>query len=184
MWRNMILILAAVAFTFTTAHAGDKEAWLHVKVEERNGDEETVRINLPLNLVESLLPLIDAEGLERGHLSIDCEELEDIDMKEVVKQLKDAPDAEYVTVESDDENVHIRKKDGFLEIKVESRHDNVKIKVPFEVATSIFNSDRGDEIDLIALVQTLKKYRNTDLVTVEEDDTTVRIWIDEDCDSN
>ena len=183
MWRNMILILAAVAFTFSTAPAGDNEAWLHVKVDEKYGDEETVRINLPLSLVESLLPLIDAEGFSRGTFVIECDELDDIDIKEIIKELKDAPDAEYVTVESDDENVRISKKDGFLLVDVDGDDEHVKIRVPFEVATSAFSGD-ADEIDLIALIKSLKKYGDSELVTVEEDDTTVRIWIDSKCESN
>ncbi len=177
MRQNLIISVIAIALLTTPALAGSNSDWLHVSVEERGWDEETVKVNLPLDLVESLLPLIDVEGFERGRIYIDSDELEDIDIQDVVAQLKDAPDAEYVSVQGRHENVNISKKDGFLLVDVEGHHEDVKIRIPFEVATAAFTEGNG-EIDLVALIKALRKHGETELVTVEEEDTTVRIWID------
>ena len=40
------------------AHAGDKDLWLHVAVD---GEGERVRVNVPISLVETALPLVEDE---------------------------------------------------------------------------------------------------------------------------
>ena len=45
----------------STAHASDT-AWLHLRVEEAETGE-TVKVNLPLSVVETLLPLVQEKPL-------------------------------------------------------------------------------------------------------------------------
>ena len=44
-----------------TASAGER--WLHVRVEEGGADGERVSVNIPLSIIESVLPLIDVDEL-------------------------------------------------------------------------------------------------------------------------
>ena len=50
------LVLGLMA---TLALGGTSDLWLHVKVEDDRGRGESVNINLPLSVVEDVLPLIE-----------------------------------------------------------------------------------------------------------------------------
>ena len=54
--------------TMSATVAADK--WLHVHVEEAGG--ETVNVNIPLSIVESMLPHIAVDELQNGKLQIDA----------------------------------------------------------------------------------------------------------------
>ena len=57
-WLTWIVLACLLAMSAAVA----RDQWLHVYVEEDDGDE-TVRINVPLNLVETILPLIQGRDL-------------------------------------------------------------------------------------------------------------------------
>ncbi|MBD3868690.1 MAG: hypothetical protein IFK94_11245, partial [Acidobacteria bacterium] len=73
--RVFIAFIAAI-FICGLAFAGD--AWIHVKVDSASGEGETVRVNIPFSLVETVLPMVDADPLKHGKLHID--ELDDLDI--------------------------------------------------------------------------------------------------------
>ncbi len=178
-----IVALALLGSLATGAWA--KDSWLHIRVEEQGRHGETVRVNLPLQMVEALLPMIDtsAEGgdvrLANGRIYFDCNELRDIDFREVLEVLKDAQDAEYVRVEGYDESVRVAKEDGNLVIRVDDRHDQVRIQLKMDIVEALLKADE-DELDLLAMIKALREHGEGELVSVESEDEKVRIWIDED----
>ena len=76
MKKNLALVALAASialiFPFQSLVAGER--WLHVRVEEGGARGETVSVNVPLSVVESMLPLIHIEELEGGKLNLDIEE--------------------------------------------------------------------------------------------------------------
>jgi hypothetical protein len=164
-----------------TARAGDTR-WLHVTVD---GDEETVRIHLPMTVVSAALPLLEEHGFTEGRLKVDDHELDRAELEKVVTALKAAQDGEYVTIEDREDHVRITKKGNFLHVNVDERRhgkraekgDHVEIKLPLDVVAALVSGE-GDELDIVAALDELAKYDGTDLVTVTDDGETVRIWID------
>lgn len=173
------LVLAA-----SLAMAGGGDRWLHVRVEEGGDDGERVRVNIPLSLVESILPHIEVDVLQHGRIDLD-EILEDeldgeIDVRAILEEIRNVDDAEFVTVESPHENVRISKEKGFILVHVEELDgdETVYVRIPLTVVDAMLVPD-SNELDLAAAVRALGDYGDGDLVTVESRNEMVRIWIDD-----
>ena len=190
MFRAVILGLSAMVLlgTSVAAHSDDKKdrnrssenLWIHVSVD--GDDSERVRVNVPLQLVETVLPLIDDEGFAHGKIRIEGEDLSHEDIVAILRAVRDADEGEYITVEDGDETVRVSKEDNYIRVHVAEDHgrgENVNVQVPVEVLEALVSGD-DDELDVIAAVRALKDHANGDLVTVMDDDgTEVRIWIDD-----
>ena len=180
MWA-LGLILGVAVLTGAEARADD-EAWLHIKVEEAGRHGETVRINLPLSLIEELLPLVTTEvengdvTFVRGRIRIHPNEME-MDLPAIMKALRKAQDGEYIRVESLDENVRVAKVDDKLVVHVDEADEQVRINLRLDMIEAM-TTENKDEIDLVALVRALRDQGDGDLVTVISEDEHVRIWVD------
>jgi len=186
MFRKGVVTGLVLALTVTMALAGS-DLWIHVKVDDegRNGDK--VRVNIPMSLVKEVLPLIRHDGLRDGKIrlselgheigDLDVEGLEDLDVRALWDAIRKLEDAEFVTVEGDDENVRVYKEGNFMLVEVDGGRDRVNIRVPLEVVGALFSGEPG-ELDLLAAIDALGNYTDGDLVHVQDGDSTVRIWID------
>jgi hypothetical protein len=178
----LVLTMAAIAAAPVRAQ---EDSWLHIRVVDREGDAEQVRINLPLKLIESLIPLIntgDDRGdvhLSNGRIHFDCKDLEDIDLRALLEAVRGAEDAEYVTVQGRHENVRVAKEKGDLVINADNQdeHEHVRVRMRMNIVEAMLKADK-DELDLVAMVQALRDQGEGELVSVESDEETVRIWID------
>ncbi len=177
MTRKLLILMAIALFAVNGSLASSPSTWLHVRVEESGPHGESVAINVPLDLVESLLPLISVEGLEHGKVHIDCEELQEIDVVAIVRELRSAEDGEYIVVEEHDERVRVEKRGDYLLIKVEERDEKVEIRIRLEVAEALFMDD-PERLDLLKGIQALRNQGEGDLVTVVSEDERIRIWLD------
>ena len=170
--------LLAVLFSLSSSAASDK--WLHVRVENNGPRGERVNVNLPLDLIERMLPLISVDDLRGGKLELD-DELGGIDLRELAVALRDAPDADFVTVQSDDQNVRVSKEGDYLLIRVEERGRNssekVRVRLPLAVVDALVGGN-PHELDLVAALHALSEYADETLVDIESDDGSVRVWID------
>ncbi len=151
--------------------------WIHIKVDEKGSDGERVRINLPLALIETVIPMVDADEFHEGKIRIDDHDIDKIDVKGILAAVRDAEDGEYVTVESDEENVTIVKKDDMILIDVDEEDEQVHIKVRMDLLDALVSGD-SDEVNILAAIQKLGEDDEGMLVTVDGDDETVRIWVD------
>ena len=169
--------LALVLGLAGTATASDR--WLHVRVVEN--EDEQVHINLPLPVVEAILPHVSVDELDRGRIRLDQEPLEGVELTEILAAIVDAPDGEFVTVRSREESVRVAKENDFLMVDVEDRSsrdaERVTVRMPIVVMEALVGDGRG-ELDLLAALDALEAYDGEDLVRVDSDDTVVRIWID------
>ena len=176
--RTLACVAGAVLVCLSSATASEK--WLHVRVEENGARGAKVNVNVPLELVARMLPLISIDELHHGMLDLD-DDLKGIDLRELAAALRDAPDAEFVTVKSDDENVRVSKEGDFLIVRIqeEGRHSNdkVRVRLPLAVVDALFSGE-PHELDLLAALEALGEYSGDALVDVESDEGTVRVWID------
>jgi hypothetical protein len=173
----LMLILAG-----SLAVAGTSNLWLHISVDEDRG--ERVRVNIPLSLVEELLPLIQVEEFDRGTIRLDNlgvdDEFENIDLYELWDAIQKVGDAEFVRVQSDDDDIRVVKEGDWLLIEAsEGSRSEVQVRFPLAVVDALLSGEPG-ELDLLAAVEALGKHgQGGDLVRVNDGDTKVRIWIDD-----
>jgi len=172
-------IIALWILMLATGAAVAQDRWLHIRVQEFDGDEDSISINMPLSAVESFLSHSEVDGLRNGKLHLgDHSEIDGIDLHEILLALRDAPDSEFVTIRTRDDSVRVAKEDGFLLVNVdEDRGDRVRVKMPMEVVDVLLEGD-GEEVDVVRLLDALAVLDGTDLISVDSDDTRVRIWID------
>jgi hypothetical protein len=181
MGRRMLGTGLALLLFAVPAQAADR--WLHVHVVEEGSSGDTVRVNLPLDTIESLLPLIQAEGFRNGKLRLDDNDLDGVDLHAIWRALRESGDADFVTVDGSDGQVRVSRSGRFLLATVEGRdqeQETVKVRVPIAVVDALF-SGADDTIDLVAAVRALGDY-DGDIVRVEGGDARVRVWVDADQD--
>jgi TusA-related sulfurtransferase len=156
----------------------DSDQWLHVSVDD---DEDRVRINLPMNVVHAVVPLIEADEFRGGRVRIDDADFDPEDVVKILRAVKEAKDGEYITVEGRDENVKVRKEGEYIHVDVEETRGRdpevVHIKVPVPVLTALVSGE-ADELNILAAIEALAAYESEELVTVNGDGSKVRIWID------
>jgi hypothetical protein len=101
------------------------------------------------------------------------------DMRKVWAELKAAGDTELVSVEDKDETVKVSRKGDLVMVRVErtGSEEGVRVDVPVSLVDAALAGE-GDSIDVKALVRELQKRRG-DVVSVNEKDSRVRVWIDE-----
>jgi hypothetical protein len=182
------ILIAGLALLFLgtgpSAHAKD-DLWIHVSVDGGDDDPERVRINLPLALISTVLPLIEHDEFRHGRIRLDNHDLDKEEMVAILRAVAVAKEGEYVTVDDADETVRVSKKGGMILVKVEERDrdgrgkEHVDIRVPVSVLEALVSGD-DDELNVLAAIEALSKDANGNLVTVnDEDGTLVKVWIDD-----
>jgi hypothetical protein len=181
----------------TTTSARTTEQWIHVRVESKEEHGETVRVNVPVEMAAKVLPAINKNNLHDGKVRIDSAHMNDVDLRVILDAVRSSRDGEYVTVQDHDNNVRVAKsagylyihvtdkaegkkaaaKDGKTEAKSAAHESRVEIKVPMKVVDALFSAGK-DELDLVAALKALSAHGDTELVTVKDNENTVRIWVD------
>lgn len=188
-------LLPALAGAQTPSNS---EQWIHVRVESREDKTETVRVNVPVDMAVKVLPAIKNKNLCDGKVHIDSAHMDDVDLHAMLDAVRTAKDGEYVTVQSKADDVRVAKNAGYLYVHVvekkphdksategkdspskppEVKESTVEVKVPMKVVDALLSAGK-DELDVVAALRALSGFGNTELVTVKDDDSTVRVWID------
>lgn len=178
--KKLMLGLIVLLVGASLLLAASPDRWLHIKVDNTGDKTERVRINVPLDLAEKILPAINHDSLRHGRIHCNMAKLNDVDLRAVLEALRDAKDNEFITVDSDHENVHVAKQAGNLVIKVKDeskKKQKVDISIPFTVVNALLSGPK-DQLDLAAAVRALAAHGDTVLVTVTDGSSNVRIWVD------
>jgi hypothetical protein len=172
---------AAKTSSAPSTTSAKQDRWLHVRVISSDAKGETVRVNVPLDLAEKVLPTINHDRLHGGRVKIDCAHVNDVDLRAMVEAIRAAKDGEYVTVQGTENDVRVAKQDNHLIVHVldkgKSRKSQIEIKVPMKVIDALFSAGK-DELDLVAALHVLSAQGDIELVSVKGDDNTVRVWLD------
>jgi hypothetical protein len=190
--------------TINSSSSSTSERWLHVRVVDTNHKGETVRVNVPLEMAEKVLPAINKDRLHNGKVQINRSDIEGVDLKALLEAVRSSKDGEYVTVQSNENDVRVAKQAGYMVIhvtekcfkpsKLEQEKDKsdksadkseksyersrVDVKVPMKVVEALLSAGK-DELDVLAALRALSAHGgDTELVTVKSDDSTVRVWLD------
>jgi hypothetical protein len=182
-------LLALSVLPAVQAAAQTGTAWLHVRVEEAKKAEK-VAVNLPMTVVEAVLKASPEMIEKHGKIHLGEEHgLKMADLRKAWKALAEVGDAELVTVESEEENVRGMRKGDLVQVFVDRKAkadkdgkpakggEEVRVEVPVSLVDA-FLSGEGEEGNIQAAVAELQKRRG-DIVRVKDDDSNVRVWIDE-----
>jgi len=164
-----------------SSNAAGHDRWLHVRVSNPGSKEETVRVNVPLELAEKVLPTINKDRLHSGKVKFDDIDCHGVDLKALVDAVRTSKDGEFVTVQNKDSDVRVAKQNGILFVHVieknRAKRSQVEVKVPMRVVDALFSAGK-DELDLVAALHALSSQGDTELVSVKDDENTVRVWLD------
>ena len=160
------------------ALAQSRGPWLHLEVKENKAEPVLVRVNLPVSLVDVALDVVKEENLRHGRIKLEQTEITVADMKEIWNELKKAGNAEFLTVEKRHETVRISREGEFVLVKVtEKQEPKVDLKIPVAVVDALLERP-GDELNLKAAVAAMRQKQVGDILTVNDNNTRVRLWID------
>jgi hypothetical protein len=180
-----LLLLPLANFAQTSSAQSSKssqtERWLHVRVVSQTAKGETVRVNVPLELAEKVLPAIDQDRLHNGRVKIDRAECNGVDLRALLDAVRTSKDGEFVTVQSRDADIRVAKQNGQFLVhildKKKTKESQVEVKIPMKVVEAMTSAGK-DELDLIAGLHALSEQGDTELVSVKADDSTIRVWLD------
>jgi len=116
------LVLAAAPALFVVpqaaAQTSSSDRWLHVRVISNDNRGETVRVNVPLEMAEKVLPAINKDRLHNGKVKFNEAECDGVDFKAILNAVRTSKDGEFVTVQGTDGDVRVAKQAGYLLINV------------------------------------------------------------------
>jgi hypothetical protein len=178
----LVLALALPSVTGARDRHNDNDSsdgpWIHVEVVEDGEDGAKIKANLPLTLARVALGMAPEDVLHEGHIQLDEHDLSMDDLREAWKELRNAGDAEFVTVTEGDESVKVFRKGDRIFVHVdEGDEEMVRVEVPVALVDALL-SGKGDELNLDAAMAALEDMRGDDIVVVQDGDDKVRVWID------
>jgi len=164
-----------------TVSSSSADRWLHVRVNSGESKDETVRVNVPLDLAEKVLPSIDRDRLHGGKVRIEDIDCHGVDVRAVLDAVRSSKDGEFVTIQDKNSDVRVAKENAYIYVHVidknGSKKSRVEVKVPLKVVDALL-SGKKDELDLAAGLRALAAQGDTELVSVKDNESTVRVWLD------
>ena len=176
-----VLMLGAGAATLQAQEAADAEttgSWIHVRVDEADGAK--VNINLPMSLVDVALEIGQKQGFDEDDLRLDPEgDVTIEDLRRMWSELKNAGDADLVEVQDGDEHVRVYKRGDRVHVDVdEDGAEKVRIEMPAAIVDALLSGE-DDRLDLPAAARELARTGSHEVVRIDDEGTTIRIWIDQ-----
>lgn len=179
--RGLAQTSNAQAKTSPSTSSEKGERWLHVRVISTEGRGDTVKVNVPLELAEKVLPAVNHDRLHNGKVKIDNSDIHDVDLRAVMDAVRSSKDGEYVTVQGNDNDVRVAKEGNHLIVHVLDKggpkKSQVEVKVPMKVVEALLSAGK-DELDLVAALHALGTQGDVELVSVKDSENTVKVWLD------
>jgi hypothetical protein len=186
-WAASVLTVALAAMTMgalapavANAETRRDDLWFHVTVNDSK-DGGKVVLNLPLSMVEKAGGLIPKQAHNgNGKIRVNDQEMSKADLQAMWNDLRRRPDMTFLTVEETDGKVKMAKQGNYLVIHATDhgvKRENVQVRMPIGVVDALL-SGPGEDLDIAGAMQALVRAGEGELVTVDGDDETVRMWID------
>ena len=127
------------------------------------------------------MPAIDHDRLHNGKVRIGCMDCDGVDVRTLFEAVRTSKDGEFVTVQSKDADISVAKKEGQFLVHVHDKnkpkYSQVEVKVPMKVVQALLSAGK-DELDIVAGLHALASQGDQELVSVKDDDSTIRVWLD------
>lgn len=177
--KTRTLAWALAMIVGSGAAMADSDLWLHVKVDEADGAK--VMVNLPIGLVEKALPMIPSGDWHDGRIRIDGDHDWSVaELRDLWQEVRDAQDMTFVTVQDDGENVKVWKEGDYLKVSVlenDGKDAEVNVRIPARVVDALLSGEE-DQLNFRAAIEALAAEGEGELVTVNDDNDRVRVWVD------
>lgn len=174
-----IAILALGLGTAGASAAQNEKLWIHIQVKD--GKDGNVSINLPITMVEKMAGSLTTDGKGDSKLRFNDEELTVTELRDMWNDLRQQPDATFITVDDTHSKVRVAKKGGYLIVRAREdkggRDEDVEMKIPGTVVDALLSAP-GDQLDVAAAMRALARHGEGELMTVTGEGETVRIWVD------
>jgi len=152
--------------------------WLHVRVIELGENGDAVKVNIPLALVETVLPLVEPEELNGGRIKLDSKELTVPELRQIWSTLRSSGDFELASIQDDEMDMRITIEGDYLLVRsTEASKNQISVTIPSRVVDALLSGE-GDELDIVAAVQELARSGEGEIVTVKDGESLVKVWID------
>src|SRR6266567_7950352 len=147
------VLFGQTSSTSSTA-SSSSDRWLHVRVISTESKGETVRVNVPLDMAEKVLPAINKDRLHNGKVRFNDTDMNGVDLKTLLDAVRTAKDGEFVTVQSNDSDVRVAKQNGYMLVHVTEKHlgagkdgkpterSRVDVKIPMKVVDALFSAGK------------------------------------------
>src|SRR6516225_8730299 len=157
------LVACSLLPTLAVAQSSSNpDQWIHVRVENREDKTETVRVNVPVDMAVKVLPEIKNKNLCDGNVRV-------------------AKSSGYlyihVTEKKPSEKTAKATGDKDSAKNVALKESKVEVKIPMKVVDALLSAGK-DQLDVVAALRALSANGDMELVSVKDNDSTVRVWID------
>lgn len=160
--------------------AQEQAPWLHIRVTEEGENGSKVNVNLPLSLVQVALDIAEAEIMREGHAHFRHSDVTVADLRRMWDELRAAGDAEFISVEEDDQSITVSRRGDKVLVEIEDLEEGTekgRIEVPVSVVDALLEGE-GETLNLRAALDELVRAQQGEIVMIDNDDTYVRIWIE------
>ncbi len=172
------LLAAGLALAPALAQSGGR--WLHVRVVDGSVKAASVKVNLPVSVLETMAQSIEDDHFHDGKIEIGHDGIDAARLQEMWKAIRASQDMEFVTVESDDATVKVAKSGKYLLAKVDG-HDGdggkVDVRIPLDVVDALLQAPKG-QLNVKGAIQALAAHDDGALVQVHDGANEVKVWID------
>jgi hypothetical protein len=152
--------------------------WLHVQVNEGGEKASKVNVNLPLSVARVALEIAPKQFTDKAVEKLNDHDIKIADIRKLWAEIKQAGNAEFVTVQDSDQTVRVAREGDWVRVRVDDgggKAQHVKVDIPIAVVDALLSGD-GESFNLLAAINQLEGNAG-DIVHVEDGDDTVRVWI-------
>jgi hypothetical protein len=172
------LLAAGLALAPALAQSGGR--WLHVRVVDGSEKAASVKVNLPVSVLETMAQAIQDDHFRDGKIEIGHDGIDAAQLQAMWKAIRTSQDMEFVTVESDDASVKVAKSGKYLLAKVDG-HDGdggkVDVRIPLDVVDALLQAPQG-QLNVKGAIEVLAAHDDGALVRVHDGASEVKVWID------
>ena len=165
--------------------AAGTPTWLHIAVDDGGAKATTVRVNLPLAVLQAVAPMANEQWMKNVRIEAGKHGLDKAQLRAMWTAAKSGGDSEFVRVREQDGDVRVARVGGRLVVRVDQgareggrRAEKVTVEIPGEVVDALIGGP-GDQLDFVAALAALRRSGLSQLVAVDDGKSKVRIWIDD-----
>lgn len=174
-----LVAFAVLAAPPAAADAGGGTAWLHLAVDEAPPGDATVRVNLPVALVEAVLALVPEAEAREVRLAFDGSDVSLAELERAWRRLGNRS-GRLLTVDEPQRTTILSRRGGSLVIDSRDRRhgdDRVEVRVAAPVVDALL-AGPGDSLDFAAAVRALAAAGAGEVTARSDDGDRVRLWVD------
>lgn len=172
------LTLGLIAAAPALAAAG--VSWLHIHVNDNGPDPENVRVNVPVSVIDAVLPEFEKHTRHENEFDIGNCEMTVAEYRQSIRTLSSSPRREIKMDRA--RGTIVMRRDGPNLILVQTpKNGNTSkthVRMPWNVATALAKGT-GKTLDVTGAMRALAQAGQGEIAVDDEDGSRVRIWIDE-----